>query len=149
MTKVSKKQLQRNIDAYLQEQLWRAITLLGNKQQVKEFLRDILTNTEIVMLSKRLQVIKMLEEGCTYKQISKALNMSEATINKLYNQYNLFGAGFKNIIPKLQKIESSVKKHKKSIIPASSRAAINFWVGSSKALTKVYKSYSKQRSAEK
>lgn len=149
MTKISRKKLEPNTDEYLRDQLWKAVTLLEDKTQVKEFLRDILTRTEITMLSKRLQAVKMIDEGYTYRQISKGLNMSESTIGKLHNWFDAFGSGYRNVIERLQKIENQKDGFpKKYITPASSRAALGIWVGAGKATVQVYKKYKKRKSAK-
>lgn len=149
MTKISTKKLEPNTDEYLRDQLWKAVTLLEDKSQVKEFLRDILTRTEITMLSKRLQAVRMIDEGYTYRQISKGLNMSESTIGKLHNWFGTFGGGYRNVIERLQKTEKRTKNYShRSLIPASSRAAIEVWKGVGKGALRVYKKYKKRRSAK-
>lgn len=150
MTKISRRILEKNTDEYLREQLWKAVTLLEDKSQVKEFLRDILTRTEITMLSKRLQAVKMLKEGYTYHQISKGLNMSESTITKLHSWFDAFGNGYRNVIEGLQKIEKDKDKLPKELLaPARSRIIAGVWTGAGQEALKVYKKYKKRRSIKK
>jgi TrpR-related protein YerC/YecD len=150
MTKISRIKLEPNLESELRNQLWKAITLLEDKTEVKEFLRDLLTRTEITMLSKRLEVIKRLKEGYTYSEISKQLNVSESTITKLHNWFEAFGEGYRKVIERLQENEIRIARRSvpnNSITPRSSRQATQVWVGAGKAVYKVYKKRRKRKSA--
>ena len=49
----------------------------------KNFLSEILTDTEKIMLSKRLAIVFMLVEGFGYYKISKTLKVSISTIKRI------------------------------------------------------------------
>jgi len=122
MTKLSRKQLPATQKGKIIEQLWRAFASLENKNEVHDFLHDILTHTEIEMLAKRLQVVVMLDQGFTYEQIKKALNISEATISKIQNWRQAFGAGYDIVIRKLRS-GSKFRKVSNKVISSRSAAA--------------------------
>lgn len=105
MVKVSRRKLSPKKRGQLVDQLWKSITLLDNKKEVGEFLFDILTRTEIQMLSKRLETVKMLEEGYSYEAIRKELSVTDSTIAKMHNWYEAFGSGYKKVIARLHRIE--------------------------------------------
>src|SRR3989338_11157719 len=104
MTKVSTKKLPMERDEKMLNQLWQAMTLLESKNEVIKFLRNILTRTELKMLSKRLEAIRMLDEGYRYFEIRKQLSMSDVTIAKLNEQFQSFGEGYKLVIDRLWKL---------------------------------------------
>ena len=65
------------------------------------FLQDLLTKTEMKVLSKRLRIAKLLIEGMTYDEIEKNLHTSQATIAKIGAWLMERGDGFRKIIEKL------------------------------------------------
>ncbi|MBQ8571986.1 MAG: YerC/YecD family TrpR-related protein [Ruminococcus sp.] len=69
-----------------------AILSLENEDEVKAFLEDIMTTKEILDISQRLDVAKMLREKEVYSKISKETGASSATISRV-NRCCLYGAG--------------------------------------------------------
>lgn len=109
MTKVSRKILPKDkIGLYIDE-FWRAVTLLGSKEEVRNFFRDITTSTERVMLAKRLQIAKRLYNGESYFSIKKELNVTTVTIAGVSRWLDSFGEGYRTIIPRLE--SAGRKKH--------------------------------------
>jgi len=149
MTKISAKKLTENQMGLLIGQLWKAVTLLENKEEVHKFLRDLLTRTESQMLAKRLQAVKMLKEGCKYFEIRKKLNMSDVTIAKLRNEYESFGEGYRMVIERLHRIEEKHLPKKRSIIPKRKTAGQALIQYATHEAVGAYKRYSKRKSAEK
>lgn len=60
----------------------------GGKKNTGAVLGNLLTDTEQLMLAKRLAVILMLYEGCSSYRIWKALRMSPSTISRMQQQYD-------------------------------------------------------------
>ncbi|MBI4049415.1 MAG: hypothetical protein HY395_01185 [Candidatus Doudnabacteria bacterium] len=146
MTKVSRIKLPKERDELMLNQLWQAVTLLETKDEVRKFLRNILTRTEIKMLSKRLEVIRLLDEGYTYFEIRKQLSMSESTIAKLNDQFESFGEGYRLVIDRLWKVNRKAEP-KRRLLTGEYRQVKEFWVGAAEQTAKVYKKYRKRRSA--
>jgi len=57
------------------------IASLENRDEVKNFFKDLLTLSEVVMISRRIQVAKMLLEGYNYDQIRMKLKIGFNTIS--------------------------------------------------------------------
>ena len=148
MTKLSTKKLTENKIGLLIDQLWRAITLLETKEEVHDFLHDLLTRTELQMVAKRLQVVKMLSEGFTYLQIRKQYNISDVTIAKINNWFESFGKGYRLVIQRLQEIEKRKNIPQRSIVTGQIKAAQRLWIGAGKEALKLHKKYRKRRSAQ-
>ena len=89
---------------------WVVITLLQGKDEVKEFLKDLLTHTEMQMLSKRLQIAKMLFEGHNYETIKNYVKVTDQTIARINNLLMEGDKGFTNAIILLQKHENKKQK---------------------------------------
>lgn len=147
MTKISYKKIPADKVAQLRDQLWRAITLLENKDEVRKFFYDILTRTEIQMLAKRLEIVKMLHDKSSYIEIRKALCVTDSTIAKISNWNDAFGQGYKIILERLEKINSKSKVNKSSIfVHGKVKAAQQAWVGAGTEMVRLYKQHRKRNS---
>lgn len=85
MPKLSSFKLGESRKAALIKQFWFAISEINEPETVEAFLRRLLTPTEILMLSKRLDILKYLVQGSSYDQIKRALNVTDSTIARLNN----------------------------------------------------------------
>jgi TrpR-related protein YerC/YecD len=149
MTKISFKKLSEKKTQELTDQLWKAVTLLENKSEVRSFLHDILTHTEIQMLAKRLEVVRLLDEGYKYEEIRKSLNISEATISKIQNWREAFGQGYNIVLERLKKFDNKKMTNRKRIFNrGQAKAARDVWGGVAKATISVYKKYKKRSSVK-
>jgi|GluameStandDraft_1065615.scaffolds.fasta_scaffold00259_44 TrpR family trp operon transcriptional repressor len=59
-----------------------AIKQLKSDKEIYSFLQEILTQAELIDLSKRWRILKMLNEGCTQREIAKSLNVSLCKITR-------------------------------------------------------------------
>ena len=66
------------------------------------FLDDAFTIKEILDISQRLAVAKMLDKGISYSVISKETGASTATISRISKCYEYGSGGYKNVIEKLK-----------------------------------------------
>ncbi len=80
MAFVSKKPLNEGVQAQLNRQLIRTIVGLRTVSGGTHFISELLTDTEQIMLAKRLMVIFMLAEGVSQYRIKKILNISSSTV---------------------------------------------------------------------
>lgn len=74
----------------------------GSRQDVINFLDDLLSPAEKTMLAKRVAIAFMLlEDKYTYYEISKTLKISFGTIAKVHSIFALKGGGYRKIIGNL------------------------------------------------
>ncbi len=99
MSHISKKKLDGSVAKQIYTQLVRVLIKNGSKS-----LAELLTETEQVMLAKRLAVILMLAENFSYYRINKTLGVSTSTIKRLHTQ--LLNGDF----PALEKLAASKKE---------------------------------------
>ena len=59
-----------------------AIKQLKSDKEIYSFLQEILTQAELIDLSKRWRILKMLNEGCTQREIAKSLKCKPLQDNK-------------------------------------------------------------------
>ncbi len=62
--------------------LTKAFLKLKKEQDVSNFLRDLLTITEIEEFSNRLEMARLLKKGMSYKAIAKKLKVSTTTVTR-------------------------------------------------------------------
>lgn len=117
MPRVSRIRIDPKHLGFFLNNFWGVITLLENKDQVKGFLKDLLTHTEMKMLAKRIQVAKMLLEGYDYRSIRNYVKVTDPTIARISNILEIAGDGLKAAIRELQKIEAEIDKERMRITP--------------------------------
>lgn len=74
------------------EKLYKAILSLESEEEVAAFLEDACTIKEVLDISSRLEVARMLDEGKVFSQISEETGCSSATISRVNKCLN-FGPG--------------------------------------------------------
>ena len=73
------------------DHLFDAILSLKNKEECYAFFEDVCTINEILSISQRFEVAKMLREGFTYLEISEKTGASTATISRV-NRSLIYGS---------------------------------------------------------
>lgn len=95
--------LSKSFQGELLGDLIEAFTLLKDPQDTAQFMTDLLTKSEVSMLSKRLRIAKLLLGGQTYQNIARDLSTSFGTVAKVAQWLAASGTGFKKVITKLPK----------------------------------------------
>jgi len=86
----------------LTDQLFQAILLLETKEDCYQFFEDICTVGELKSLVQRLEVARMLDEGCIYDTIVERTGASTATISRVKRCLNYGADGYKIILERLK-----------------------------------------------
>lgn len=79
----SAKSLTSTDEAVILRQFYRLLADLRHPGEVKQFLTSFMTQTERLVFAKRLAIAWLLEQGQSYEEIGKALNVSSATISSV------------------------------------------------------------------
>lgn len=74
------------------------IVSIGERQTAKNFLKNILTPTELDEVIKRLQIVKLLKKGIPQREIAKKLDVSIGTITRGSRELKYGVPGFRKII---------------------------------------------------
>lgn len=85
MPKISKNKLDKNAYDFLSNNLIGALTDLNEKKDVASLMDSLFTQTERLMIAKRLAIAVLLERGLSYKKISSLLKVSSVTIGFVKN----------------------------------------------------------------
>ena len=70
------------------DSLFDAVLSLKNREECYQFFEDVCTVNEILSLSQRFEVAKMLKEKKTYLEISEKTGASTATISRVNRSLN-------------------------------------------------------------
>ena len=95
--------LSKSFQSELLGDLIQAFTLLKDPGDTAQFMTDLLTKSEVSMLSKRLRIAKLLLEGKTYQSIGQELDVSYGTVAKVAQWLEASGSGLKKVVSKLPK----------------------------------------------
>lgn len=83
MPQVSRNKLLPNNEKELIESLNLVFSSISKREEMIKFLNSLLTDTEKLMLAKRLAIIVLIKEGLSDSNISSALHVTRITVEKL------------------------------------------------------------------
>ncbi len=86
MVYISKKKLDPKIESVLSDQLLSFIAAAHTKREAAILATELLTDSERVMLAKRLAIVVMLERGYSFQEIERSLKVTAQTISRLWRQ---------------------------------------------------------------
>ena len=83
------------------DQLLQAILSLRDEEECRAFFSDLCTMQELVLLSQRLQVVKILLAGETYEKIRGQVSVSSATITRISTELQYGSGGYRSVLGRL------------------------------------------------
>jgi len=83
--------------------LAQALLKLRTIEEIKLFLKDLLSNAEQNSIASRINIALMLDQGQPYTQIERETGASSATIAKVSENLKYGNDGYKLIIERLRK----------------------------------------------
>ena len=102
MPQVSRNKLSKKTEAELTKNLNLVLSKIEGSDDMVVFLQALLTNTEKLMLAKRLAIIVLLEKKLPDTQIAEILHVTRITVAKMRYYYEARGKGFKIALKKLE-----------------------------------------------
>lgn len=78
-----------------------ALVDVGDRAQMKNFLRDLLTEPEIIEFGRRWEVAQMLYDGVSYSTIVKKTGLSSTTIARISKWVFNGKGGYQSVLGKL------------------------------------------------
>lgn len=89
------------------DQLFDAILSLRNRDECYTFFEDVCTINELLSLSQRFEVAKMLREKKTYLEISEKTGASTATISRVNRSLSYGNDGYEMVFERMAAEETS------------------------------------------
>ena len=96
------------------EQLFQAILSLKNVKEAESFFRDLCTIEEISAMSERWQIVQLLNQGISYRKISKITGSSTTTIGRVASWLNNGEGGYQLALSRIASHHNSSKISRKS-----------------------------------
>lgn len=88
-------------ESEIAQQLVEALLAINNSKDMQNFLRDVMTEKEIIEISSRLEAARMLQAGSKYTDIVAKTKLSSRTVARisdwLQNGCNGYQAALKTI----------------------------------------------------
>ena len=103
MTQISKRKLDSETYKYTIESLTHILKQINSYPEMDEFLNSALSDTERLMISKRITVAFLLKHGVEEATISKIIKVTPATISRLKLWIKIRQKGFDIVFEKLEK----------------------------------------------
>ncbi len=85
------------------DRLCQAVLALKTVEEAYQFFEDICTIGELKALSQRMEVARMLSEGCTYESIVETTGASTATISRVKRCLNYGADGYQLVLDRMKK----------------------------------------------
>ncbi|MBU4141789.1 hypothetical protein KKE99_02865 [Patescibacteria group bacterium] len=92
MPKVDPRAIDSNSKMKYLDLLWTSIAQLENREETKIFFKDLLSESEALMLARRIEIAKRLIEGESYEAIAHELKVGMDTINRV-QRWLISGSG--------------------------------------------------------
>ena len=83
--------------------LFEAVLQLENVEECYQFFEDVCTINELLSLSQRFEVAKMLTENKTYLEIAEQTGASTATISRENRSLNYGNDGYQMVFSRMEK----------------------------------------------
>ena len=83
--------------------LFEAVLQLENVEECYQFFEDVCTINELLSLSQRFEVAKMLTDNKTYLEIAEQTGASTATISRVNRSLNYGNDGYQMVFSRMEK----------------------------------------------
>ena len=103
--------MSKNIRRTEVDHLFEAILTLKDKEECYTFFEDVCTINELLSISQRYEVAKLLREGQTYLDISNAKGASTATISRVNRSLNYGNDGYDLVLERVNEQEAENKNN--------------------------------------
>lgn len=84
------------------QQFYRAVLALKDEEECRKFFDDVATIKEVIDLSARLEVARMLDSGAVFSEISRETGASSATISRVNKCLTYGEGGYKIVIDRIK-----------------------------------------------
>ena len=107
--------MSKNIRRTEVDHLFEAILTLKDKEECYTFFEDVCTINELLSISQRYEVAKLLREGQTYLDISNATGASTATISRVNRSLNYGNDGYDLVLERVNEQEAENKNNQANV----------------------------------
>lgn len=103
---------QRELDTELEKKMFgvwlEALAVCRDEVSADELMRDLLTDTERIVIAKRMAIALLLSHGYGYTEVANILKVSPPTISKVKRWLDERGAGFRKVLSLMEEDEQLI-----------------------------------------
>ncbi len=114
--KVKQKELKQKVKAEYLDALYMAVGLAEKEKKVSSFLADILTESEKIMLGRRILIAKRLLERQPYEKIAREVGVGLDTVFRVNKWLGGRHKGYEKAVEKIKRVISSGPKRKSGFL---------------------------------
>ena len=86
-------------------QFYKAVLTLEDEEECRKFFDDVATIKEVLDLSARLEVARLLDDGVVFSEISRQTGASSATISRVIKCLAYGEGGYKTVLDRISEEE--------------------------------------------
>lgn len=102
--------MSKNLRTEAVDHLFEAVLSLQDKEECYRFFEDVCTVNELLSLSQRFEVARMLREQKTYLDIAEKTGASTATISRVNRSLNYGKDGYDMVFARMAPVEDAENK---------------------------------------
>lgn len=87
------------------EFLFRSILMANTIEEIKNFMEDLCTISELQEMARRLQAARMLKKNYVYSEVAEQTGLSTATISRVNRCLRYGTDGYLRILDRMEKAE--------------------------------------------
>lgn len=103
MAKFNLRKLSLKERAELLELLWRSVEQLKTKKEIKNFFKDLLSQSEAIMLARRILIARELLKDRTYEDIMKEFEVGKSTVCSVHHWLESGFGGYEKVLKSFEK----------------------------------------------
>ena len=84
-------------------ELFEAIRSVKSRAELEAFLRDLCTLSELEAMAHRWQVVRLLEEGLPYLEISRRTHASTTTVTRVAHWLRYGESGYRLVLDRMKR----------------------------------------------
>ena len=81
----------------------KSVSALRNSVEAANYIKDLLSESEVLVLARRLQIARLLNKGFTYQEVNNTTKASYTTIAKVQWWLRQYGDGYRLVLERTQK----------------------------------------------
>jgi len=78
-----------------------AVTVISDAATMRNFLRDVMTEKEIIEISSRLEAARLLQAGAKYSEITRKTKLSSRTVARISDWLKTGSGGYASVLTQL------------------------------------------------
>ena len=100
----------RNVDYQASlDELYRAVLTIQSVDECRDFFSDLFTKQELVNLSQRFLIAKLLLSGETYDMVHQKVSVSSSTITRINTELQFGSGGYKKVLERIRQLDTETK----------------------------------------